>query len=361
MIHIFDMEVTGQTHQPFNSALLNILRLAHPDRDLIFHGSASHIECLIGAGLPDRCTTVEEQVKPVSDAAYAEAVAGGVDGSNIVLLGAQARHLRALAADKRLRAGPPIDAITHSELAQPAHWRSRNPFHRRKDMFGTLKRLDMKNLRLVVLEPAIVDVLQNTVHPRSPVAVLPHPVPALVAHAMERPVPERPRISFIGGTFVVKGFAHFADAARAGRDRFDFAVVGARADKYDGKDDALFAVPPAIERFDRPSFEAAVCVSDLICLPLDAKRYSLAASGTLLDCVAYGIPVLTTMTAVTRDWQRRYGRFGYLVERGEDMAGFIASLTPDQLQGDAAEFKHTLAKIAADRTVEALARRFTLS
>ena len=317
MIHIFDMEVTGQTHQPFNSALLNILRLAHPDRDLIFHGSASHIECLIGAGLPDRCTTVEEQVKPVSDAAYAEAVAGGVDGSNIVLLGAQARHLRALAADKRLRAGPPIDAITHSELAQPAHWRSRNPFHRRKDMFGTLKRLDMKNLRLVVLEPAIVDVLQNTVHPRPTVAVLPHPVPALVAHAMERPVPERPRISFIGGTFVVK-------------------------------------------RFDRPSFEAAVCVSDLICLPLDAKRYSLAASGTLLDCVAYGIPVLTTMTAVTRDWQRRYGRFGYLVERGEDMAGFIASLTPDQLQDDAAEFRHTLAKIAADRTVEALARAFSL-
>ncbi|MBZ6377171.1 hypothetical protein B5C34_06265 [Pacificimonas flava] len=358
-VDVFDLEVSGLSHVPFNRDLLRIIGLAHPGISIEMHGEDAHIAALDAFDYPVPVSFVRAGHGDWAGTAKAAYIAAHGKADHAVVLGAGANYFGALLKLAKTRPGTGFDFVGHSELAEPARWRSRNPLVRRRDMFGLLARRFPANARLVVLEPAILDGLDAVLHPKSAATALPHP--CAPAPHQPGPVPERPTISFLGGTFRAKRFDQFLEAARLNQDRFRFAVVGSRfGDDYDSADDVLFEVPPAREKLPRDWFASLVERSDLICLPLDPVRYSHAASGTLLDAAAYGIPLITTRTAVTLDWERRYGPIGYLVEQAEDIPPLIGSLDREIVAEDRGAFRASLERAAEERRPEQLAKNFRL-
>ncbi|GAB3678459.1 hypothetical protein [Salinisphaera aquimarina] len=364
MILVVDTIVRGGSHVPFNSALLRVLRLAYPGDEIVMSAAGSHIAALMEEDGMEavRVDSLDEDVGMHYGHLIAELIRREKPDS-VVVSGCSAEQLRALRAIAIRRSDVSFDAFMHSELAEPAHWRSRNPLVRRKDMFGTIARGFPSNMRLVVLEYAIEQRLRTIAGRRQATAVFPHPLPSHAPRPAERGSgrPERQSISFIGGTFAIKGFNIFADIARAHGDVFDFQVIGERADHYSSADDWLFSVPPSDGKLKRAAFDHALEKTDLICLPLDGLRYSWAASGTLLDAIAFDIPVLTTRTAVTDDWESRYGVFGLVAGNAGDFAAIIQSVRSGHLSIDLSEEQtQARAAIAADRAESALAEKFAL-
>ena len=362
MILVTDFKVSGLSHSSFNAALLHVLRLRYPDREIVFLAQASHVDA-VGPMAPDSVRTEALSSLPVSAADLVhqfERYAGKVP-LDILLCGIERSMLPALGAALKDRSDWALDIILHDELTEPASWRSRNPFVRRRDAFGLISRRYPQNLRFLVLEPATESLLRKIVKPCTRTGVLQHPVPNLASAASSRPPSDKPRISFLGGPFTYKGYDIFAEAARRASDRFDFAVIGGRTPNYDRADDSLFAVPPADQKLSREVFDELAAQSDLVCLPLNPVRYSWSASGTMLDCVAMRLPLVTTRSAVADDWERRYGRFDYIVDVPADIPAFIADLSQDRLREDSASFRQALDRAAADRRIEAVAADFSLA
>ena len=362
MILVTDFKVSGLSHSSFNAALLHLLRLRYPDREIVFLAQDSHVEA-VGPMAPE---TVRTQAFLAPPANAGDLVSqferyGGTGPLDILLCGIEKAMLPGLG--NALKAHPhwSLDIILHDELTEPANWRSRNPFVRRRDAFGLLGRRFPDSIRFLVLEPATEPLLRQVVRPRTRTGVLRHPVPDVASPASPRPSSDKPRISFLGGPFTYKGYGIFAEAARRASDRFEFAVIGGRTPNYDRADDRLFAVPPADGKLSREVFDDLAARSDLVCLPLNPVRYSWSASGTMLDCVAMRLPLVTTRSAVADDWERRYGRFAYIVDAPADIPAFISDLSQDRLREDAATFRQALDKAAADRRIEAVAADFSLA
>jgi len=364
VILVLDTVVLAGSHVPFNSALLRVLHLAYPQEDILMGAAGSHIAILrCEPGMEAvRFDLLDEQAGK-SFGALLLAYIRDQEPENVVVSGCSAEQLRVVREIASRRRDISFDAFMHSELAEPAHWRSRNPLTRRKDMFGTIARGFPANMRLVVLEYAIETRLRSIARRKQAVAVFPHPLPGGAHLSSERRGWEAGRrsISFIGGTFAIKGFGTFVDIARAHQGAFDFQVIGERTSDYSKKNDSLFSMPPSEGKLRRSVFDSALGSTDIICLPLDPIRYSWAASGTLLDAIAFGIPVLTNRTAITDDWERRYGPFGLLAGNGRDMRRLVQALSDETLDIELnAEQSRARAVIAADRAEPAIAAKFAL-
>ncbi|MEE4350706.1 MAG: hypothetical protein V2J26_10790 [Pacificimonas sp.] len=354
-IAVFDFEVSGLSHVPLNRDLLHVLTRAYPDAEITMHGEAAHIAALSNSGLPHGIRCKDHGTPPRSAQA---AMVGEAEADHKLVLGCPADALAPLLSAAGRDLASAYDLFAHYELAEPARWRSRNPLARRRDLFGLLGRRWPTNVRYTVLEPAVLDQLERILNPRNARAVFPHPCQP--DPAPSRAVPDTPSIAFLGGTFPGKGFDHFLTAARDNQGRFAFSVIGARFGDYDETDDRLFVQPPSKTKLPREEFNTFVRASDLICLPLDPVRYSYAASGTLLDAAAFAVPVIATETAITLDWQRRYGPFGYLLERPEDIPAFLADLDPARVTEDRDSFRASLMAIAEDRRPDRIAETFRL-
>lgn len=364
MILVFDALVLGGSHVPINAALLRVLRLAYPEEDILMCAAGSHI-AFLGR---------EQGMRQMRFEALGEQAATQTSGllktlietqkpDNIMVSGCTAEQLRAVRKIALTHRYISFDAIMHSELAEPAHWRSRNPLTRRNDMFGTIARGFPANMRLVVLEYAIEARLRTLIRRGQATAVFPHPLPSNKRQPAKprKACGGRPSISFIGGTFAVKGFGTFVEVAHAHRDAFDFQVIGERTSGYSPENDRLFSMPPSNGKLERAMFDSALQTTDLICMPLDPVRYSWTASGTLLDAIAFDIPVLAARTAVTTDWEQRYGRFGFLADNAQDMCRLVDAMRRQMIDIALDKEQRTArSAIAADRAEPELARRFAL-
>jgi len=364
MILVFDPVVLGASHVPFNSALLSILCKAYPQDSVIMCAVASHTTLLKRAPGLDRVVfrsfpeDWRENFREELPRLIRE-----LNPTNVVLCGCSASKLSIVRKVARRQSNVSFDCVTHGELAEPAGWRSRNPWHRRNDFFGIVGRGFSSNVRFVVLEHAIVDKLRQIAPRRQLVSALPHPLSCLGEGTAHEQADKHRRavISFVGGTFRSKGFATFVECARRFGETFDFRVIGARAHEYDPALDDLFTVPPSVEKLERDVFEAALLETDVICLPLDPVRYSWSASGTLLDAIALDIQLLTMRTAVTRDWETRYGEFGLLADNEtsmiEQLEAIRSGMQPWALTDDQ---RRSREKIKKERAVDRLACTFSL-
>lgn len=370
MIDVYDFLNKGRTHLPFNSAFLSILAAAYPNRAVRIAAHASHIAALGEMDLP---TSV--RMLPLPDAAFQSEHSrtsirntGAIRhlqsaplAPNVVIMGARAWFLSALLSDKRLLSTSAFDIVFHATLAEQAKWRSRNPFVRRSDLFSVLGRRMPSTLRFIVLEGAIGANLRRLVRPETRSIVLEHPAgPANHVAARARDG-SRPRIAFIGAPTKAKGFPAFAAAAQAAAGRFDFEVVGGTAGDCGDIAAGAFARASCSEKLSQPDFDARVADADLVCLPLDPVHYGWSASGSLVDCIRLRVPPVTTRTPVVEDLARRYGEFGYIVPGACDMPAFIAALDARRVAEDAPRFRAALDRIAADRSIAALAGRFRLN
>lgn len=368
MIAIVDLQSIGRDHIPFNTAFLRILRRTVGGEKAVMVCREDHRQAIADVlvaenvdflALPDRLHHAPRGRLAGYDErdhfAFVSKLCADLGVDHLILLGVRADML------ERVRRKPPaarVDVLFHATLAEPLGWRSRNPLRRRLDMFGVLGRRFPSSVRLIFLEEGIADQAAHLLHPRTLRAVMPHPILALPGEDAGSVPGAAIDVGFLGESNPGKGFEHFLALARRGVHHLRLHCVGRKGAHYDVACDPLFATPPAREKLDQADFDRLARANDLIFLPLDPPMYDLVASGTLLDCVRFAIPPVVPRNAVVTAIEQRYGRFAFIVPDQAAAIDLVSGMTPEALQRELPHLRQTLRAIAADRTVEAVARQW---
>lgn len=365
---IVDLQSLARDHIPFNTAFLQIARRVFGDEDILFVAREDHV-----AEYRPLLDTLKIQFVPLPRELHAPPRGRFViydekahyrfiddlcrqhSADHLVMLGVRADLL------ERLRRRPPVprvDALFHATIAEPTLWRSRNPFQRRFDMFGVLKRRFLPAVRLIFLEDGIEQKARAMLAPTTRTTVLPHPIPGLATNNVRAIDPAAIHVGFLGGNYGGKGFDHFLNLARDKPDHLRLHCVGPRGAGYDPAWDTLFDTPPSPHKLDQAEFDRLAARNDVNFLPLDPAWYDLVASGTLLDCIRFGVPPVIVRNAVIDAIVGRHGQFGFIVDRAEDGVALLRTTPPGELADRIGHLRPVLHRIATERTVEAISRQY---
>lgn len=364
---IVDLQSLARDHIPFNTAFLQIARRVFGDEDILFVAREDHVaeyRALLDdqriAFLPlppDLHTPPRGRLVTHDERAhyrFVEQLCVDRSADHLIMLGVRCDML------ERLRRQPPaprVDALLHATIAEPTLWRSRNPFLRRFDMFGVLRRRFPTNVRLIFLEDGIEQKARAMLAPGTRTMVLPHPIPGAAVDNLRAIDPAAIHVGFLGGNYGGKGFDHFLKLARDRPAHLRLHCVGPRGAGYDTDWDGLFDTPPSPHKLDQAAFDRLAARNDVNFLPLDPAWYDLVASGTLLDCIRFGVPPVIVRNAVIDAIEARYGRFGFVVDRPEDGIALLRDMPYANLAEQVDALRRTLHRIAEDRTVEAVSRQ----
>lgn len=373
MIYVFDFDSHGRTHLPFNSLVIKIIATAYPDHPLVFWAQSQHIAALqeeMGLfpanvsfqALPEFpetksiCFLIRQpRIGPIAYLANLDLP------ENTIVLGATGTFLKQLFREKHLFSKSNFDIVFHATISALGYKQSLASRILKRDLFTIFKLKFPPQLRFVLLEQAIERNLRKFLLATTKTTTLEHPVE-------ERPMAsggslghDRLRIAFLGGATKAKGFEAFAAGASKNNPKVEFHCIGSAPSSYDSDLDDRFATPPQRTPLPQAEFDQRVGLMDLICLPLDPIYYNWAASGTLADCIRFGIPPITIRNDVVTDLESRYGRFGYIFDAAEEIPEFLAKIDFTTVGSDLPPFKNTLARISRDRSVSTLSRVFRLN
>jgi glycosyltransferase involved in cell wall biosynthesis len=252
-------------------------------------------------------------------------------GRHLLLLNAFNSTLLALSACRALsRRAPPAQVILHGTLNDLVGWRSRNPIARAVDLRSSMQLAARSKLQYLVLEETIRASVLNVL-PRLAgcVGVIPHPVP--VGEGSDDPqLPPLPlRIGFLGLASNSKGFPIFIDIARSLKatypGRIGFHAVGRLPRESQGIDCSALDTPPSLGRLSRTEYVELLRSLHFVCLPFQGSHYQLAASGALLDAVAWSKPIIAFPTPLLQQWCRT-SDIGYLCAHTGAMITTVARL-----------------------------------
>lgn len=365
---IVDFQAIAKDHTPFNTCFLRLIRDAFPGETVKMACREDHHQAILPyvgqLGIefipvpeelhnPPRGRLVAQDER--AHYAFVVELCRRFRVEHLILLGVRADMLR------RLRAKRPaarIDIVLHGTLAEPSHWRSRNPFRKRLDLWGVMGRRFPRSMQFIFLEEGIADRMVPMMAPDTRWAVLPHPIPGAPLEA-ERPLMgEVIDVGFFGVSLPGKGFEHFLKLAERRNPQLRLNCVGPKGKTYDSACDGLFGTPPAQEKLTQEAFDALAQDNDLVFLPLDPIAYDFIASGTLIDAIRFSVPPVLPRNAVVTALERRYGRFAYVVEDEAEGIALVSALTAERLREELPGLRATERAIAADRTVEAVAPLF---
>lgn len=375
MILVFDLSNVGIAHVPFNHGYLQVLRHAFPGEPIRFFGEPSHCSLLAGMEPPDSPVRFEtgpflgrlgaarfrpwEALPKTWKVVRAARAIADADRPRFVAFLSGVTSFTTLAV-RRLwtdRAAPPLDLVLHSDIAEMARWRSRNPLHRLFDWHTQMRRPMGGLVRFVVLEHGIRDNLLAACPIRAADTVLlDHPVPEGEL-CDSRPVPADPLdIGFLGDNTGSKGFGTFLALARAVPGP-RYHALGRLIDPLPDDAARTLATPPG-DRLPRAVFLDQLRALDLVVLPLTRPAYDWTASGTLIDCVTNLVPVVTTRTRVTEAVFADHGPIGVMVERPEQIADTIRSIDAGWLLARREELTRNLRAARTARLPATLAHAY---
>ena len=88
----------------------------------------------------------------------------------------------------------------------------------------------------------------------------------------------------------------------------------------------FLATKPGLERLSRDDFIERVKRLHYIIMPYRLDYYETAPSGTLLDAIAWGIPIIATKLPIFERAFQTYGNIGYLFQDREELKKLLAKL-----------------------------------
>lgn len=224
-------------------------------------------------------------------------------------------------------------AVLHGNAAELAGWRARNPFIRATQLQPAMAAAP-KNTRFVVLEESIrLALLEVVPEFARRFATLPHPLPSSEANRPpykatheNHPI----RIAFLGAAQPKKGFDAFLKLARNLTQRFpgkvEFHAIGWLPPESANIDLSVLARQPSSHKISRAEFLQALEAVDYVCMPYSQELYRYSASGTLLDAVAVGKPLVALCSPILDDLQKNFGDIGELGENLEQLETLIENL-----------------------------------
>jgi len=337
MILVCEIMFDKGAHVPVNAGLLAMIRAAFPKEDLSFFGAATHIEELKKhMGQPLAGSILWNEILPIPPGhRYSERFFPELNRirrlltilpkdptSRLVLTSAFPSTVLALKIARYFRSKIlPVQMVLH-ELSGVVGRRYRHPIHRFQDMKSALTLLGNNNIQYVVLEEPIRDTVVKSLPLLSDkIKAIDHPISPTegTSHTVE--LSEPIRFGFLGVANQAKGFPIFVklanEVATKYKRRAEFHVIGRFPN--DGKPvngtEAL-ATKPADAQMSRADFIRCVSPLHFVVLPHEATRYTLSASGVLLDAVAWEKPVIARKIPIFEALFEKYGDIGHLF--GED-------------------------------------------
>ena len=216
--------------------------------------------------------------------------------------------------------------------------RYRHPIRRFQDMKTALTTLGNNDLQYLVLEEPIRDnILKNLPALSGRVEVLAHPLPPQEAESQATGLSVPLRLGFLGLASDAKGFPVFVATANGVRAKYgnqvEFHTIGrlpADCSRVTGME--ALATKPGMQRMGRSEFVLGVKQLHFVVLPHRATPYGVSASGTLLDAMAWGKPVIARRIPIFERLFEKHGDIGYLFREDFELKVIIEQMleTPDK-------------------------------
>lgn len=334
MIIVAELAFADGGHVPFNAGLLAVVRNAFPHEPVYFFGGPAHIGELknqVGEFLAESITWKEMSLLS-SDVSYFSRLLGEMKilqnllqifpaGSTGPLLLTSARPATLMALKwvkcfrfKEVR----VQIVLHGHLSGVTGKRYRHPVRRFQEMRTALTFLGNSNVQYLVLEENLRDVLvQHLPVLEGKVEVLEHPLPPNEAESKSHHLSTPIRFGFLGLANDAKGFPVFVKLAEEiteqYRDHAEFHAIGRLSSEgsLTLKTDAL-TTKPGVERLSREDYIQGIEPLHFIALPFQSSQYDLNSSGTLLDALAWGKPLIARKISIFENLFAKHGDIGYL-------------------------------------------------
>ncbi len=339
-IVVFDVLSHEFMHHPFNEAYLRVLRAAFPRDHIAFHADAGHIARLRDRLADETNISFHATARLAAPKGWSlhnpvigrraaldvwgrmRRASGGGDLRLAALLGFDANLISVLRRMWHGRA--PLHLIAHNQVAASVRWRSRNPLVRGFDLIAGMRQALPAPFKVIALELGIAEAMAALAPAwRANLATLEHPI--LVSEWVDAAEPAAVlNIGFLGHASRSKGFDVFLDIARqfAGP-AMRFHAIGLAAPEALEMDLAPLARPPSRESVPRPDYVAAMGAMDFICLPLN-ETYRYVASGSVIDAVAAGTPVMALRTDSMTAIAAKYGDIGPVADNAAALGALFA-------------------------------------
>ncbi|MBL8532570.1 MAG: glycosyltransferase [Betaproteobacteria bacterium] len=339
------------SHAPFNSAFLEVVRAAYPDDRLIFAAEPGHLEA-VAELVDDSIDTETVAIEPAPrTAGFWSRLPREIQNLRIALNRCPEGPIVLIVCDitpatlyairwvlgswsRRVRTAL---CILHSNANEIVAWRARNPLTRLRQLREAILRTLHPNLHYLVLEEVIRKTLLREL-PELAGALhgLAHPIassePAAYA-GLEAPGQCEPpvQVCFLGAATERKGFGTFLRIARrvaSGSDgAIRFHALGWRPESEPDEDLGVLTTLPQTTYLPREEFRRKLARMHYVVLTLPPEIYGLSASGTLMDAIAAGKPVLALRARMLEEiFNSTNEPAGFLFDSEADLAGYLLSL-----------------------------------
>lgn len=334
----------GLEHAPINAALIAAVLQGFPQATVDVYGEASHL------------AAVEELLRHTRNSRLARVTWRSVRVPPRKIRGWQ----RVLETRRLLREldaafhGSSPDALVISTVDSPllallkarllGAWRRRPAIAVFHELLAALERRGSPRRRglvaaLAVPHPAALKYLVLAEAIRTRLLVI---APRLAAHvvSVDHPsllgdipateplhVPPPLRFGFVGGGRSAKRLADFAHLARDVRSRYanmEFHVVGAVPDEFPRRDLAGLSWSDA--RLPLLEYVGRIRQLSHVVWLGDPEHYRLVASGSLVDAIALGVPILCQSGPLSAHLFRGFGDIGWLCDSVAEMRETIGRL-----------------------------------
>lgn len=380
MIAICELGFSDGGHVPFNAGLLVIVRTAFPDEEVFFFGARMHIEELkkqTGLLLAESISWVEI-LPPDRSVGYFGRLFCEVKIIRHLLRtfpqGARGHFLFTAHYTSTVMAlklaklyqfqDMHVQVILHGGLSTIVGRRYRRPIRRLQDMKTALTLFGNRNIQYLVLEEFIRDVLvKNLLCLAGKVEALDHPLPpneeGVNTNGLGMPI----YFGFLGLASASKGFPLFVQLAKEitakYQDQAEFHAIGrfARTRTPTLGINAL-ATRPGVDRLSRVDFIEGLKKLHFVVFPHAEGRYTLSASGTMLDALAWEKPLIARRIPLFENMFRMHGDIGYLFHDDTELKQIVEHIVQ---RADKSQYNRqvcNLRRARSSRTPTALAASY---
>ncbi|HWO43248.1 MAG TPA: hypothetical protein VNO43_15705 [Candidatus Eisenbacteria bacterium] len=381
MIIVADLVCWGSEHVPFNTGALQTVLAAFPEEDVLFVAEPSH-SAHVREQLGSNASRVrwKELRIPRRNAGYLERLwlerpllkeIANVSADHpirqlLILAGHRSTVVLRQIYRKLLPTGIPVQLVLHGGLTGIGQRRSLRPLRRLRDWKSTINLFGRRGIQYLVLEENIRQLmLKELPFLAGRVEVFEHPLlpneTASEPTLLNYPI----RFGFLGLANRQKGFPIFLDAAnraiRKYSPRVEFHALGMASKALeDLPHQETLTRRPAAQHLSRDEYTAAIAKLHFTIFPYDPVYYASCPSGTLLDAVSSGKPLIAARIPMFENFFLKHGNVGYLFGSNCELNDIIDSIVT---RPDPELYKRqvrNVQKASSSRTSEALAINYRL-
>jgi glycosyltransferase involved in cell wall biosynthesis len=353
MMLVCEIMFNHGAHVPFNAGLMATIHAAFPNETVSFYGASYHIEelkkqlgqqlaCSIhwhainnippSSGYLDRLIRELRLIRRLLRTLTQDPI------SRLVLTSAFPSTVLALKIARWFYGKHILVQMVLHGVSGVVGKRHRHPIRRFQEMKTALTLFGNKNIQYIVLEEPVRDtIVQNVPLLSGRIEALDHPISPNEGACQTIDLNEPVRFGFLGVALKTKGFPLFVrlanEASAIFGPRVEFHAIGLIRDADSALDGTnILATKPTREQIPRADFISRAVSLHFVILPHEANQYAVAASGVLLDAIAWGKPIIARKIPIFELMFQKYGDIGYLFKEDVELREIVQQVlkSPDK-------------------------------